>query len=110
MFRADDLEVDLTLRTVTVAGTRVSLTPLEYRLLEVLLSNQGRLLTREEIADAVWQSDRSDRRSRLRATVLSLRRKIGDDAGNPRYVFTEPGLGYRWIAPQEHTRSTTSPT
>jgi two-component system KDP operon response regulator KdpE len=60
-------------------------------------------VTREHILESVWGSPHSSDRARLRVFVLHLRRKLHDDAAHPRLIFTEPGLGYRWIAEQEET-------
>jgi two-component system KDP operon response regulator KdpE len=94
---AGSLRIDIVRREVTWDGDRVSLTPTEYRLLEVFVANQGRLLSREELLEQVWGPERSADHVRLRVTLVSLRRKLHDDAANPRLIFTEPGLGYRWI-------------
>ena len=96
--RSGDLEIDLERRLVTWAGERVSLTPTELRLLEVLLANRGKLVTREQLLDTVWGSRQRSDRERLRVFILHLRRKLHDDAARPRLIFTEPGLGYRWIS------------
>ena len=77
------------------------LTQLEFRLLELLASNPGRLLTHTEIVDRLWPGRAEPGKTRLRATVLALRRKLGEDVAEPRLIFTEPGLGYRWIGPQD---------
>jgi len=99
--RAGDLLIDLGRRQVTWAGEPVSLTPTELRLLEVLLANRGKLVTREQLLEQVFKSDHATDRSRLRVVVQHLRRKLHDDAARPRLIFTEPGLGYRWIAAAE---------
>jgi two-component system KDP operon response regulator KdpE len=99
--RAGHLVIDLERRQVTWAGTPVSLTPTELRLLEVLLANRGKLVTREQLIEQVFQSEYATDRGRLRVFVQHLRRKLHDDAAQPRLIFTEPGLGYRWIAEQE---------
>jgi two-component system KDP operon response regulator KdpE len=91
------LTVDLALRRVTLDGEPVSVTPIEYRLLEVLVANPGRLMTREELLDAGWGTHEDEQRVRLRVTMVNLRRKPRDDAAHPRLIVTEPGLGYRWI-------------
>jgi two-component system KDP operon response regulator KdpE len=91
------LTVDLTQRRVTYDGDPVMLTPTEQRLLEVLVANRGRLLTRDELRATVWGPDRSPDHVRLRVAMVSLRRKLHDDAANPHLIVTEPGLGYRWI-------------
>jgi two-component system KDP operon response regulator KdpE len=94
---AGPLTVDLALRQVTRDGEPVSVTPLEFRLLEVLVASPGRLLTREELLDAVWGTHEDEQRVRLRVTMVNLRRKLGDDAARPRLIVTEPGIGYRWL-------------
>jgi two-component system, OmpR family, KDP operon response regulator KdpE len=102
LIRAGDLEVDLGQRRVTWADEPVQLTRIEMRLLEMLVANRGRLLTHAELLDGVWGSrPRGGGLERLRVTVVHLRRKLRDDAAHPRLIFTEPGLGYRWIAHQE---------
>jgi len=98
---AGDLVVDLARRQVTWAGEPVSLTPTELRLLEVLLANRGKLVTREQLLEQVFASDHASDRGRLRVFVQHLRRKLHDDAARPRLILTEPGLGYRWIAEDE---------
>jgi two-component system, OmpR family, KDP operon response regulator KdpE len=99
--RSGDLEIDLSRRQVTWAGEPVSLTPTELRLLEVLLANRGKLVTREQLLDQVFRSEHASDRGRLRVFVQHLRRKLHDDAAHPRLIFTEPGLGYRWIGDDE---------
>jgi two-component system KDP operon response regulator KdpE len=79
----------------------VQLTPTELRLLEALLANRGKLMTREQLLEVVWGSRHVSDRGRLRVFVLHLRRKLHDDAARPRLIFTEPGLGYRWIGDGE---------
>jgi len=97
-----DLRIDLRQRLVTRAGEPVQLTAIELRLLAMLLEHRGRLLTHNELLDGVWGSrPKGGGYERVRVTVLHLRRKLGDDAANPRLIFTEPGLGYRWIADHE---------
>jgi two-component system, OmpR family, KDP operon response regulator KdpE len=95
------LTVDLALRQVRLDGEPVSVTPIEYRLLEVLVANPGRLMTREELLDAVWGTHEDEQRVRLRVTMVNLRRKLRDDAAHPRLIVTEPGLGYRWIGERD---------
>jgi two-component system KDP operon response regulator KdpE len=97
VLRLGALTVDLVSRRVTLDGEQVMLTPTEQRLLEVLVANRGRLLTRDELRTSVWGADRSPDHVRLRVAIVSLRRKLRDDAANPHLIFTEPGLGYRWI-------------
>ncbi len=99
--RSGDLVVDLARRRVTWQDEPVPLTPTELRLLEVLLANRGRLVTREQLLEAVWGSRQPSDRGRVRVYMVHLRRKLHDDASRPRLILTEPGLGYRWIADGE---------
>jgi two-component system KDP operon response regulator KdpE len=99
--RAGDLEIDLARSRVSWRGELVQLTPTELRLLEALLANRGKLMTREQLLEVVWGSRHVSDRGRLRVFVLHLRRKLHDDAARPRLIFTEPGLGYRWIGDDE---------
>lgn len=99
--RAGDLEIDLARSRVTWRDEPVLLTPTELRLLEALLANRGKLMTREQLLEVVWGSRHASDRGRLRVVVLHLRRKLHDDAARPRLIFTEPGLGYRWIGDNE---------
>jgi two-component system KDP operon response regulator KdpE len=101
VIRAGDLEIDLARRQVTWAGEPVGLRPIEMRLLEALLAHPGRLLSHEELLDAAWDVPPASAAQRLRVAVLHLRRKLHDDAAHPSLIFTEPGLGYRWIAEDE---------
>ena len=95
------LKIDLLAREITWDGERVALTPIEQRLLEVFVANRGRLLSREELLETVWGPERGADHVRLRVTLVSLRRKLHDDAAHPRLIFTEPGLGYRWTGEDE---------
>ncbi len=93
------VDVDLVERRVEVAGEEVKLTPIQWRLLEVLATNSGRLLTYDQVIAKVWSEQHGDEaRDSLRAHVRTLRRKLGDDATAPRFIETELGVGYRWIA------------
>lgn len=92
------LTIDVTRRVVTVKGAEVHLTPTEYELLRVLGSNAGRTLTHYQLFTSVWPGRTSgDAQAYLRVHVANLRRKIEDDALAPRYIITEPGVGYRFV-------------
>jgi two-component system KDP operon response regulator KdpE len=94
-----ELVVDLEKHAVTVAGRPVSLTPHEFELLRVLAQNEGKLLTHPTILREVW-GPAYDRESHyLHVYVSQLRRKIEPDPARPRYLLTEPGAGYRLVAP-----------
>ena len=82
-------------RQATLAGRPLQLMAIEYRLLAELSANAGWVLTYEHLLQWVWgDKSNSDVRA-MRTIVSSLRRKLGDDADNPTYIFTEPRVGYR---------------
>ncbi len=78
---------------MTLAGRPVQLTATEYGTLAELSANGGRVLTYEHLLRRVWGLDADVRP--MRTTICSIRRKLGDDAENPAYIFTEPRVGYR---------------
>ena len=90
-----DLTVDYAERRVTLAGRPVQLTAIEYGLLFELSANAGRVLTYDRLLRRVWGLRRSGDSRRVRTAAKQLRRKLGDDANNPTYIFTEPRVGYR---------------
>jgi two-component system KDP operon response regulator KdpE len=94
-----DLRVDLEKRAVTFAGQPVQLTPHEFKLLRLLVLNQGKLLTHSAILREVWGRAYTDESHYLHVYVSQLRRKIEPDPTRPRYILTEPGAGYRLVAP-----------
>jgi len=94
--RFAELEVDLSRRLVTLGGTDVRLTPTELRLLEAFVTNPGKLLTHRWLLTKVWGPGYLAETHYVRIYVRALRRKLADDPSRPRYVVTEPGLGYRW--------------
>ena len=92
------LQVDLAKQLVTLDGDQVHLTPTEYGLLEVLVTNPGKLLTHQWLLRRVWGQGYGTETTYLRTYVRALRRKLGDDAAAPGLIVTEPGVGYRWVA------------
>ena len=90
-----DLVIDYAERRVTFAGRPLPLIAMEYRLLAELSANAGRLLTYEHLLERVWGEKSSGDVRPMRTIVSKLRRKLGDDADNPTYIFTEPRVGYR---------------
>jgi two-component system KDP operon response regulator KdpE len=96
---AGDLRIDLDKRRVTLAGDEVSLTPTEYSLIKYLAMNRGKVLTHAMILRAVWGSEYEDT-AVLRTYVNQLRAKLKDDAANPRFIRTEPRVGYRFDPPE----------
>jgi two-component system, OmpR family, KDP operon response regulator KdpE len=93
--RTDGLELDLARRAVTVGGTEVHLTPTEFDLLRQLARNRGRLMTHRDLLLSVWGPGYGEDTQVLRAHVANLRRKI-EPPGGPRYIRTDPGVGYRF--------------
>ena len=87
---------ELAQRRVTVAGRPVELTAIEYRMLVELSVNAGRPLTHEHLLQRVWGPDKGEDSSPVRNIVRRLRRKLGDDADEPAYIFTRRRAGY-WI-------------
>jgi two-component system KDP operon response regulator KdpE len=94
-----DLRVDLERRLVTMAGEPVALTPIEYDLLRLFAENEGKLLTHPAILRAIWGPAYGDESNYLHVYVSHLRRKIEPDPARPRYLLTQPGVGYRLVAP-----------
>jgi two-component system KDP operon response regulator KdpE len=98
--RYGQLEVDLARRLVALQGETLHLTPTEYSLLETLVTNPGKLLTHQWLLRRVWGQGYGTETTYLRTYIRALRRKLGDDAGDPALIVTEPGVGYRWIGEQ----------
>ncbi len=96
-FKTGDLTVDLARRLVTVAGQDVSLTPTEYDLLKTLVAHAGKVLTHRQLLSRVWGMPYEQERHLLQVNISNLRRKIERDPAQPRYLLTEPGVGYRLV-------------
>ena len=90
-----DLTVDLAARTVTRGEAEVHLTPIEFDLLKVLAQNRGRLVTHRQLLHEVWGPSYETETHYLRVHVAHIRSKLEPDPSRPRYVITEPGVGYR---------------
>lgn len=90
-----DLRIDLVQRTVTRAGQSVHLTPIEYRMLTVLLTHPGRVLTHRQLLKEVWGPSHLDRVHYLRVFMAGLRRKLEDEPARPQHLLTVSGVGYR---------------
>jgi two-component system KDP operon response regulator KdpE len=97
-FSLHDLHVDLPKRQVSVAGQPVHLTPIEYRLLTTLIRHAGKVLTHRQLLLEVWGPPYADQAHYLRVYMAQLRRKLEKDPARPRYLLTEPGVGYRLAA------------
>jgi two-component system KDP operon response regulator KdpE len=96
-YHSGDLSIDFGRRRVIVAGEPVRVTNTEYRLLEVLAQNAGRIVENELILQRVWGYDRGDEVESLKVLIYRLRQKIEPDPAHPRYLFTERGVGY-WLS------------
>jgi len=90
-----NLTIDYSQRRVSVAGSAVALTPNEYALLAELAANAGRTLAHDHLLQRVWGPENSGDAGLVRTIIKRLRRKLGDDAANPTYIFTQPNVGYR---------------
>ncbi|MFA5506871.1 MAG: response regulator transcription factor [Vulcanimicrobiota bacterium] len=95
IFRSGGLEVDLEHRTVAVGGSPVQLTPTEYDLLKLLVTESGRVLTHQHILHKVWGKGYEQDLQILRVNISNLRKKIEQDPRHPQLLVTEPGVGYR---------------
>lgn len=95
VFTSGDLQVDFTRRLVMVAGRPVQLTPTEYELLRLFVSHAGRVLTHQLLLQKVWGTEYRAELHMLRVNISNLRRKIEPEPARPRYIITEPGVGYR---------------
>lgn len=89
------LRIDLTLRRVTLDGIELRLSRKEYAILAVLAKHAGRVITQPQLLRDVWGKVHEEDTQYLRVYIGQLRQKLGDDAAAPRYVITEPGVGYR---------------
>jgi two-component system KDP operon response regulator KdpE len=97
-FTVGDLNVDLAARRVFVGAREVHLTPLEYKLLATLIRHAGKVLTHRFLLKEVWGPHHAQETHYLRVFMAALRRKIEADSTQPRYLLTEPGVGYRLAA------------
>ena len=90
-----DVTVDLARHVVTKGGREIHLTPTEFDLLRVLGANLDRVLTHRQLLERVWGTYASENSQQLRVYINYLRRKLEDDPAHPRWIVTEPGVGYR---------------
>jgi two-component system KDP operon response regulator KdpE len=97
LFEVGDLRVDLARRQVVLRGDEVHLTPIEYRLLAALVKYAGRVVTHRQLLREVWGPAFETQTQYLRVHMQQLRKKLEDVPANPRYLRTEPGVGYRLI-------------
>jgi len=91
------VEVDLEKRIVKVKGEEVHLTPNEYKLLQALIKHAGKVLTQRQLLSEVWGPNSTEQAQYLRVYIAQLRRKLEEDPARPKYLQTEPGVGYRLV-------------
>lgn len=98
MLRFGRLTVDLAQRIVELSGERVKLTPTEYDLLKALAQHAGKVMTQKQLLRQVWGPGHVESEGHyLRVYVGHLRKKLEDNAADPLYIATEPGIGYRFL-------------
>jgi two-component system, OmpR family, KDP operon response regulator KdpE len=97
VFAFGDVELDLAARIVKKRGAELHLTPIEYRLLGVLVANAGRVLTHPHLLREVWGPGHAQDTHYLRVYMGNLRQKLEDDPAQPRHIVTETGVGYRLV-------------
>lgn len=97
-FTVGELSVDLLRRQVFVAGKEVRLTPIEYKLLTTLVRHAGRVVTHQQLLREVWGPAHTDQAHYVRVYMAHLRHKLEAEPARPRYLLTEPGVGYRLAA------------
>jgi two-component system KDP operon response regulator KdpE len=97
VFEFGDVKIDLGLRTVHKAAQSVHLTPLEYRLLGLLIANAGKVLTHRQILREVWGPSHAEDGHYVRVYMGHLRQKLEDDPAQPRHILTETAVGYRLV-------------
>jgi two-component system KDP operon response regulator KdpE len=95
LFTLGKLKVDFDRRQVWRAQEEVHLTPIEYKLLSVLIKHQGKVVTHRQLLKEVWGPSFVEQHPYLRIFILNLRRKLEDDPTRPHFLLTEPGVGYR---------------
>lgn len=102
-FQAKDLKVDFERRMVLLHGDQVHLTPVEYRMVEYLAMNSGKMITYQKMLEKIWGPYAAEDNKILRVNMTNIRRKIGDNPAEPKYIFTESGVGYRMVESAEST-------
>ena len=103
---AGDLRLDIDLRRLTVAGTLVHVTPTEFRLLATMLASPGRVFTHQQLLRCAWGASQTHDLNHLRVYMTRLRHKVEREPARPRYLVSEPGVGYRLNVPNEAPHAT----
>lgn len=96
VYSVDNLVVDFERRRVTKSGQEIRLTPTEYEILKYLIKHAGKVVTHRALLQAVWGPEYHTETHYLRYFVGQMRKKLEDDQARPRYILTEPGVGYRF--------------
>ncbi|MYT74059.1 MULTISPECIES: response regulator [unclassified Streptomyces] len=99
LVETEHFTVDLVAKRAVRDGRDVRLTPTEWHLLEILVSNPGRLISQKRLLSEVWGASQSNKTNYLRVYMAQLRRKLEADPAHPRHLITEPGMGYRFENP-----------
>lgn len=107
-FVSKDVTIDFETREVTVRGRSVHLTPKEYDVLKHLVANQGKPLTHRRLLQSVWGPEYGEETENLRVVINQLRKKIESDPAHPKYILTEPWIGYRFQPQRPNTAKTPS--
>ncbi len=97
--RFGDLEIDLSAHIVRLQGVEVRLSPIEFSLLEQLVTHAGKMLSHRMLLQRIWGPEYGGEAEYLRVYINRLRQKLEHDPAHPRYMLTEPGVGYRFVAP-----------
>jgi len=95
VFKVGELRVDLLHRQVLVNGTEIHLTPIEYKLLTMLVRHAGKVVTHQQLLREVWGPAHTEQAHYARVYMAHLRHKLESEPARPRYLLTEPGVGYR---------------
>jgi two-component system KDP operon response regulator KdpE len=107
-YASKELTLDFESRQLIVRGEEVHLTPKEFDVLKHLIANQGKPLTHRRILQSVWGPDYGEETENLRVVINQLRKKIEADPAHPKYIRTEPWVGYRFQPPRVNTAKTSS--
>lgn len=95
VYQCGGLKVDFERRLVLLDGEQIHLTPVEYRILEYLAMNSGKVITYQMLLEKIWGPYASENNKILRVNMTNIRRKLDDDPADLKYIFTEAGVGYR---------------
>lgn len=102
-YRHGDMILDFSKRILTVAGNEIHLTPIEYKIVALLAQNSGKVMTYASILSNVWGPYADDDNKILRVNMANIRRKMEVDPAQPRYIYTEVGVGYRMAEDEEES-------